>query len=419
MAITRLNSLAIPAGTVEPADISYPLTNFSSTGIDDNATSTQIEINSSNNIQLCGASGTEKVNLDGGLKITRSSYPVLVLQENGATGIGQVAMNGNELQIRNTQDYDMSFFTNNSENMRIENTGKITYGGTGRKSYLIGNDTGDNVVLAAGDTRYIRVARIGTGYHTLRMAPWGNSAYHGAEINVCLNWNNTVSGSDHLGFSVVDLKRDGGFTEFKDIYAERINNTDAYIWVKITNGSSGTQTYNFDIQGLEYSETTVLALSNTTTDPGLTSRAPAHTVVATNDNTSGGIHIYRGNSDYYVSSGASIIDFTAGGTAVGSITASGTSGVNYNTTSDISLKENIQDAESASEIIDALKIRQFDWKDSQDHQSFGVVAQEVEPTFTDAVTQDKIWSVDYSKFVPLLIKEIQDLRARVAELENN
>jgi len=47
MAITRLNSLAIPAGTVETADLSYPLTNFSSTGIDDNATSTALTVTDS------------------------------------------------------------------------------------------------------------------------------------------------------------------------------------------------------------------------------------------------------------------------------------------------------------------------------------------------------------------------------------
>lgn len=52
MAITKLNSLAIPAGTVEPADISYPLTNFSSTGIDDNASSNAITIDSSGNIGI-------------------------------------------------------------------------------------------------------------------------------------------------------------------------------------------------------------------------------------------------------------------------------------------------------------------------------------------------------------------------------
>ena len=304
------------------------------------------------------------------------------------------------------------------ERMCINDEGKITYGGTGRKSYLIGNDTGDNVAVAAGETRYIRVAKIATGYHTLRMAPWGHSAYHGAEINIVLNWN-SVTGSDHAGFHVLDLKKDAGFVEIQEIYGERISNEEAYIWVKIYNSSGGSQTYNFDLTGLEYTETATLALSNTTTSPGLTSRPAAYTLVGEQDPTSDAIHIFRGNSDHYVSSGASIMDFIAGSTSVGSITASGTSGVNYNTTSDISLKENIQDAESASGIIDSLKIRQFDWKDSQEHQSFGVVAQEVEPIFTDAVTQDEIWSVDYSKFVPLLIKEIQELRARVAELENS
>ena len=52
MAITKLNSLAIPAGTVEPADISYPLTNFSSTGIDDNAASTALTIDLAGNVEL-------------------------------------------------------------------------------------------------------------------------------------------------------------------------------------------------------------------------------------------------------------------------------------------------------------------------------------------------------------------------------
>jgi len=50
MAITKLNSLAIPANTVVAADLSYPLTNFSSTGIDDNADATAITIDSSENV---------------------------------------------------------------------------------------------------------------------------------------------------------------------------------------------------------------------------------------------------------------------------------------------------------------------------------------------------------------------------------
>jgi hypothetical protein len=52
MAITKLNSLAIPPDTIVESDLSYPLTNFSSTGIDDNATSTAITINSSQNVGI-------------------------------------------------------------------------------------------------------------------------------------------------------------------------------------------------------------------------------------------------------------------------------------------------------------------------------------------------------------------------------
>lgn len=52
MALTKLNSLAIPASTIVTDDLTYPLTNFSSTGIDDNATSTAITIDADENIKI-------------------------------------------------------------------------------------------------------------------------------------------------------------------------------------------------------------------------------------------------------------------------------------------------------------------------------------------------------------------------------
>jgi len=36
---------------------------------------------------------------------------------------------------------------------------------------------------------------------------------------------------------------------------------------------------------------------------------------------------------------------------------------------------------------------------------------------TKGETEDDMWAVDYSKLVPMLVKEIQDLRKRVSELE--
>ena len=54
MARTTINSLGIPDNTIVSADLDYPLTGFSSTGITDNATSTALTIDSSGNTSTTG-----------------------------------------------------------------------------------------------------------------------------------------------------------------------------------------------------------------------------------------------------------------------------------------------------------------------------------------------------------------------------
>ena len=119
--------------------------------------------------------------------------------------------------------------------------------------------------------------------------------------------------------------------------------------------------------------------------------------------------------------GGNIIEFNISGTGgVGTIRLSG-SNTQYNTSSDERLKENIADAEDAGELIDAIQVRQFDWKIDGEHQRYGMVAQELNTVTPEAVSvpddPEKMQGVDYSKLVPMLVKEIQTLRARVAKLE--
>jgi hypothetical protein len=115
--------------------------------------------------------------------------------------------------------------------------------------------------------------------------------------------------------------------------------------------------------------------------------------------------------------------FLYAGSSIGSITQSGTTAVLYNLTSDQRLKENIQDADSASILIDAIQVRQFDWKSDGSHTRYGFIAQELVTVAPEAVHQpadtDEMMAVDYSKLVPMLVKEIQSLRQRVAQLETN
>jgi uncharacterized protein YaiE (UPF0345 family) len=117
----------------------------------------------------------------------------------------------------------------------------------------------------------------------------------------------------------------------------------------------------------------------------------------------------------------SILEFRKQGTEVGSISVTG-SATAYNTSSDQRLKENIADADDAGSKIDAIQVRKYDWKADGSHQDYGMVAQELLEVAPDAVYQpedpEEMMGVDYSKLVPMLIKEIQSLRARVADLES-
>ena len=105
---------------------------------------------------------------------------------------------------------------------------------------------------------------------------------------------------------------------------------------------------------------------------------------------------------------------------VGTISTSG-SATAYNTSSDQRLKENIADADDAGSKIDAIQVRKYDWKADGSHQDYGMIAQELQAVAPEAVSGDadseEMMGVDYSKLVPMLIKEIQSLRNRVAQLE--
>ena len=121
-------------------------------------------------------------------------------------------------------------------------------------------------------------------------------------------------------------------------------------------------------------------------------------------------------------SGAGLAEFINPNGVVGTIVTNG-SATAYNTSSDQRLKENIVDAPSASDDIDAIQVRSFDWKADGSHQKYGMVAQELQTVAPEAVTEgeteEDMMGVDYSKLVPMLVKEIQSLRARVAQLEND
>lgn len=110
---------------------------------------------------------------------------------------------------------------------------------------------------------------------------------------------------------------------------------------------------------------------------------------------------------------------------VGSITCTDGS-TSYNTSSDRRLKKDVIPAPDAGAIVDSIEIISHGWKSNDTIVPFGVIAQDLNEVAPQAVHAgddgeeiDSVWGVDYSKLVPMLIKEVQSLRARVAQLEGN
>ena len=120
------------------------------------------------------------------------------------------------------------------------------------------------------------------------------------------------------------------------------------------------------------------------------------------------------------STSSEVLRFRENGSNVGVISYTNTA-VTYGGQSDARLKKNITDAPSASADIDAIQVRSFDWKVDDSHQKYGFIAQElveIEPLAVSGEPDgEEMMMVDNSKLIPMMIKEIQELRARVAELE--
>jgi hypothetical protein len=121
-------------------------------------------------------------------------------------------------------------------------------------------------------------------------------------------------------------------------------------------------------------------------------------------------------------SGNVYINFGYSSNTIGSVTQSGTTAVLYNLTSDQRLKNDLG-AVTSTDVISNTVIHDFTWK-SDGSKARGVFAQEAAKVIPSAVKVGDdgeevtdTWQVDYSKYVPDIIVELQSLRKRLAILE--
>ncbi len=262
---------------------------------------------------------------------------------------------------------DLVFGTNATEKLRIESSGRIKVPGVNYDPTSAGgNDTGG--LFLVGDT-------LGDGNFTA-----GIGFAMGTGTATISGYQNGTD-SDRIGLSFHTHGSGTGSAAANE--SMRITSGGDFIF---NTGSTSTQTYP----------------------------------------TQGSNQVHASGSTYFSighitgsSSGNLYIGFGYNGGAIGSITQNGTTGVAYNTSSDYRLKEDLQDF-AGLDMVSKIPVYDFKWK-TDESRSYGVMAHELQEILPLAVTgekdAEKMQSVDYSKIVPLLVKSIQELTAKVDKLE--
>jgi hypothetical protein len=351
-------------------------------------------------VGLAGPSSYGKLAVLGNIAATDGTTVMTLRASAGTTTIGS---------FFNTSGSVLSFTTNPAssgeiERMRIDTAGNVGINTTSPSTFgqfSVVNGTGRFVAMSPANGGNVAQFRFdNNGAQTVNFTNLGmTAANHGMQ----LSW---LLGTDSV--TAITAGRLGVLSE--GTWTATASTQNSFMQFATATSGNITERMRIDSAGN--------VLVGTTTSTGFQSGVAI--LPGTGLNTA--ITIAHANT---APSGNFYLGFNYNGTNIGGITQNGTTAVAYNTTSDERLKKDIVDAPSAGAMLDAIKVRSYNWKHADEPVEHGFVAQELVAVVPSAVKVGDAdptevtdqWAVDYSKLVPLLVKEIQELRARVLALE--
>lgn len=89
----------------------------------------------------------------------------------------------------------------------------------------------------------------------------------------------------------------------------------------------------------------------------------------------------------------------------------------YNSTSDIALKQNIHKIENSIAKIIEINGVSFNWKETN-QPSMGVIAQNIEKVFPELVNGEDPKTVNYNGIIGVLIEAVKEQQVQINNLEN-
>ena len=402
---------SVGIGTTTPA-AGYRMDILGGSGYDDIMRITGVGTNIGPRINLTPTgTGISRINATANsLQLQTSGTPALTIDSSQNVGIGT---SSDLFDVLTVDD------TNPKISMRDSGTERAFFEVDSSDNFVINNKSASAMILETSDTERMRIDASGNVQqatsvngelnHHIYNANTGTSA----QATLIISNGSTVSGL-FAGSTGTAFTTTGGFVQ-----------DGAYI------GAGGASAGGLSI--ITRASAPIRFYTNGHTNERMQIDASGNLLIGKSSaSTSGaGVYVESSSIDYgrinftsELTSATPLAFYYDNGTTstqIGTISQSSTA-TSYNTSSDQRLKENIADADDAGSKIDAIQVRKFDWKANGSHQDYGMVAQELIEVAPEAVSvpadPEEMMAVDYSKLVPMMLKEIQSLRARVAQLES-
>jgi len=380
---------------------------------------------STNNVGI-GTSTPNAYTGYSGLTLNHATNGGLIDLEHNGTLVGEIFLTDvNTFTLQALGSKVMNFSTNSVERMRIDGTGNFIFNeGSNDADFRIESNGEANMFSVDGAANSIGIGETGLAAYS---SAWGSVdatrqvSIHGSEYGV-LHLKGDINTNAHFTMGAGDNKLYGAY--------DAVGGKHHIVYISNTGTVFNDDSHDLDFRVEGNNNANGIIYNADDEVFGVFTASTADSTLAS------GVNFKRnGRDSAYINighhaaegNGYSYMIYCYNGGQIGGITQNGTTGISFDTSSDYRLKENVDYTFDATSRLKELKPARFNFIAEPDRTIDGFLAHEVQEIVPQAITGTKdevdndgnavMQSIDHSKLVPLLVKTIQELEARITALE--